>query len=190
MIYAFNIVAIVLNNEISCPGRCGDENGCIGRKGTTSRGETAGQTGPMCVCSAVENNVHWEALMRFKNNGDYLYYSLGITRGDVHSCTALCRLQATGPGAIPRFWSSVLPRPAAQCAIRKRESSTGGMVAQNYSWQNNAAEENSLYRYYNPHHFSRTGNLRVRFLSSSGDSHSPGTARDINRRAEKKHRLI
>jgi len=51
----------------------------------------AGQTGPMCVCSAVENNVHWEALMRFKNNGDYLHYSLGITRGDVHRCTALYR---------------------------------------------------------------------------------------------------
>lgn len=90
MIYVFNIVAIVLNNEISSPGmRCGGENGCVGRRGTTSRGETAGQTGPMCVCSAVENNVHREALMRFKNNGDYLYYSLGITRGDVRCCTAL-----------------------------------------------------------------------------------------------------
>lgn len=43
-------------------------------KGRAPRGEPPGQTGPMCVCSAVENNVHWEALMRFKNNGDYLYY--------------------------------------------------------------------------------------------------------------------
>jgi len=79
------------------------------------RGETAGQTGPMCVCSAMENNVHWEALMRFKNNGDYLHYSLGITRGDVRCCTALY-LYATyqsSPAAIPRFWSSVLPRPPA-----------------------------------------------------------------------------
>lgn len=74
------------------------------------------QTGPMCVCSA-ENNVHTEALMRFKNNGDYLHYSLGITRtaGDALAfaprlasprVASLCRATApTNPvrPAIPRF---------------------------------------------------------------------------------------
>lgn len=39
------------------------------------RVSAAGITGPMCVCSAAENNVYTEALMRFKNNGDYLHYS-------------------------------------------------------------------------------------------------------------------
>lgn len=103
--------------------RRGGENGCVGGKGTTSRGETAGQTGPMCVCSAVENNVHWEALMRFKNNGDYQHYSLGITRGDVRCCTALhrCNLPVQrqfhvfGPPscrALPRY-ANANPTPGA-----------------------------------------------------------------------------
>jgi len=52
----------------------------VARGSKGSRGEMAGQTGPMCVCSAVENNVHWEALMRFKNNGDYLNTKLLILK--------------------------------------------------------------------------------------------------------------
>lgn len=135
----------------------------VGRKGTTSRGETAGQTGPMCVCSAVENNVHREALMRFKNNGDYLYYSLGITRSDVRCYIALYHCD------LPVQWQFHvfgLPSCRALPVMRERESHTGNLATQNYSRQNNAAEENSLYRYYNIPFTSRHGNLRVCFLSS------------------------
>ncbi|KAL2721296.1 hypothetical protein V1477_020116 [Vespula maculifrons] len=51
------------------------------------------QTGPMCVCTPAENNVHTEALMRFKNNGDYLHYSLGIS--------AVVALIPTAHGCVP-----------------------------------------------------------------------------------------
>lgn len=34
----------------------------------------------MCARSATKSNVHTRALMRFKNNGDYLHYSLGINQ--------------------------------------------------------------------------------------------------------------
>lgn len=74
-------------------------------------GERRKQTGPMCVRSAVENNVHTgEALMRFKNNGDYLRYSLGVTR--TRRRTAFASRCTDAIPAIPRFWPSVLPRYA------------------------------------------------------------------------------
>lgn len=58
-IYAFNIVAIVLNNEISSLGRRrGGENGRVGGSGTTSRGkrgETRGTNWPhVCLFSRGE----------------------------------------------------------------------------------------------------------------------------------------
>lgn len=45
-----------------------------GKKCSTARG----RTGPVCVCSVAVENVHGKALMRFKNNGDYLHYSFHI----------------------------------------------------------------------------------------------------------------
>lgn len=107
------------------------------------------QTGPMCVCSAAENNVHTEALMRFKNNGDYLHYSLGITRaGDALAFAPRLAATTNPRPAIPRFLVLRLPheRDTQTRIPHTRENST----VQNYSRQNNAAEENSLYRYYNP----------------------------------------
>lgn len=59
-IYAFNIVAVVLNNEISSSREeeaAAPERSHHGGRGTT-RGERREQTGPMCVRSTVENNVH------------------------------------------------------------------------------------------------------------------------------------
>lgn len=79
------------------------------------------QTGPMCVCSA-ENNVHTEALMRFKNNGDYLHYSLGITRTAGDALAFAPRL-ASRRVAVSRH-STNQPGPTGNSALFGPPSST------------------------------------------------------------------
>lgn len=106
----------------------------VGRRGKGKGEKTAGQerqTGPMCVCSAAENNVHSEALMRFKNNGDYLHYSLGITRGDVRFCASV--LYAGSSAIYTRGGNFVFLTPAS-CRTRvMRDTQT--RIARRRAWQ-------------------------------------------------------
>ncbi|KAL2734460.1 hypothetical protein V1478_004158, partial [Vespula squamosa] len=102
------------------------------------------QTGPMCVCTPAENNVHTEALMRFKNNGDYLHYSLGISAvvaliPTAHGCVpgllcvveALCRRsrfaifawkqQQAYSNKIPEYWNTMRRSTLTENLVRGSE---------------------------------------------------------------------